>query len=208
MKRSIQRSMVAMGLVTAIAGISMAAKAQVVPDGQAHRQHPGHQAAGHTDSDHHARHRQLREDKHPRRLDRLKTALKLSDTQEADWRAFVEQTSPVHRGRTLSVASGLSGPSSQPLTVLQRLDRMQTSQQEHSAHLQRRLDAVRHFYARLTPEQQKTWDALDHDTHGGSRWIPGAHHPWLHGSRNHDRHRLEGATRSVPPTPPAQPSKN
>ena len=45
------------------------------------------------------------------------------------------------------------------LTTPQRLDRMQTRQAERSAMFAKRIDATRSFYAALTPEQQKTFDA-------------------------------------------------
>ena len=69
------------------------------------------------------------------------------------------------------------------LTTPQRLDLMQSRQAERSAMFAKRADATRTFYAGLTPDQQKTFDAEtmrrfgpgdrgehgEHGEHGGHR---------------------------------------
>jgi len=63
------------------------------------------------------------------------------------------------------------------LTTPQRLDRMQARQAERNAMFTQRADATRSFYAALTPEQQKTFDAesmarFGRGEHGGQHRHP------------------------------------
>jgi hypothetical protein len=61
------------------------------------------------------------------------------------------------------------------LPTPQRLDRMQARMNERQAAFARRSDAVKRFYAQLTPAQQRAFDAL-HDGPGGLRGGPGHGH--------------------------------
>jgi hypothetical protein len=70
------------------------------------------------------------------------------------------------------------------LTTPERLDKMAARIAEHEAAFQRRADAIRHFYAVLTPAQQRAFDALggmmgDDHRHGGHDG-----HGW--GAEGHD----------------------
>ncbi len=69
----------------------------------------------------------------------------------------------LHRGATAAGPRGRQGRPDRAelakMTTPQRLDRMQTRQAERSAMFAKRIDATRSFYAALTPEQQKTFDA-------------------------------------------------
>jgi hypothetical protein len=108
------------------------------------------------------------------RLAALKEKLKLTPAQEGAWNSFTAAQQPPAR------------PAGQPdadraefakLTTPQRLDRMQARQAERSAMFAKRADATRSFYATLSPEQQKTFDAesmqrFGHRDAGG----PGGHH--------------------------------
>lgn len=109
----------------------------------------------------------------------LKEKLKLTPAQEGAWSTFSAAQQPPAR------------PAGQPrmdreefakLTTPQRLDLMQSRQAERTAMFAKRADATRSFYAGLTPEQQKTFDAEamrrfgpgdrgEHGEHGGR------HHP-------------------------------
>ena len=61
------------------------------------------------------------------------------------------------------------------LTTPQRIERMQARQAERSAMFAKRADATKSFYAALTPEQQKTFDA-ESMHFGGHRFHRGGHH--------------------------------
>jgi len=104
------------------------------------------------------------------RLAALKEKLKLTPAQEGAWNSFTAAQQPPARpaGHRAEFAK---------LTTPQRLDRMQARQAERSAMFAKRADATRSFYATLSPEQQKTFDAesmqrFGHRDAGG----PGGHH--------------------------------
>jgi hypothetical protein len=111
------------------------------------------------------------------RLTELKEKLKLTPAQEGAWTSFTTVQQPPARpeaGQREARRAEFA-----KLTTPQRLDRMQARQAERSAMFAKRADATRSFYAALTPEQQKTFDAesmarFDHRGrgHGG----PGGHH--------------------------------
>jgi hypothetical protein len=72
------------------------------------------------------------------------------------------------------------------LTTPQRLERMEARRAERSAMFAKRAEATKTFYAALTPEQQKTFDAEtvhfgghrgDHDGHRGHEGQRGAPAP-------------------------------
>lgn len=88
----------------------------------------------------------------------LKAQLKLTPEQEAAWTTFSTQAGPVGkmmpaRTDTIEMAK---------LTTPERLDKMKTFHAEHiaqmTAAMEKRADAVKTFYAVLTPEQQKVFD--------------------------------------------------
>jgi hypothetical protein len=103
------------------------------------------------------------------RLAALKTKLKLAPTQEGAWQSFTTASQPPARQ---------AGPRPDraefaKLTTPQRLDRMQARQTERSAMFAKRAEATRSFYAALTPEQQKTFDAESMAMgHGGKHHGP------------------------------------
>jgi LTXXQ motif family protein len=112
-------------------------------------------------------------------LAQLKDKLKLSPAQEGAWSSFSAATQPPAR------------PPQRPdraefdqLSTPERLDRMQARQAERSAMFARHADATRSFYAALTPEQQKTFDAetLRHGPRGH-----GMHHGMHHGGPDGQR---------------------
>ncbi|MDT4860280.1 LTXXQ motif family protein [compost metagenome] len=65
------------------------------------------------------------------------------------------------------------------LTTPQRLDKMQALRAERDAQMAKRIDATKSFYAALTPEQQKVFDAQSHR---------GFRHAGLKGERGMGRH--------------------
>ena len=61
----------------------------------------------------------------------------------------------------------------QALTTPQRMEKMQAMKAERDAHMGKRMEATKAFYAALTPEQQTVFDAQPmRGMHGGQ----GGHH--------------------------------
>lgn len=112
----------------------------------------------------------------------LRAILNLRPDQEAAFQAFLASMKPEHppgeRGRP-----GM-GEEAQ-LTTPQRLDRMAARMAEHQAEFQRRAAAIKTFYAALSPEQQRAFDALHgmmgHGPGGPDRDGPGHDGPGPHG---------------------------
>lgn len=102
----------------------------------------------------------------------LKAKLKLTASQEGAWSTFTTASQPPARPAQDRQAARAEF---EKLTTPQRIERMQARQAERSAMFARRADATKTFYAALTPEQQKTFDAetLRHGHRGGH----GGHRP-------------------------------
>ena len=181
MKLSPKRALIAAALATAFVGISATAIAQgaagVPSDMRA--QHMAQRVEAGTPDAQQAeqRHAQRMERMHKRMAERqaqLKAELKLSPEQEAAWSAFVARTAPEPRGPMAGAREDWS-----KLTTPQRLDKMQALRAERDAQMAKRIDATKSFYAALTPEQQKVFDA---QAHGGFR------HAGMKGERGMGRH--------------------
>ena len=87
------------------------------------------------------------------RQEQLKAALKLSPAQEGAWTAYTAAMQPpAQRPARMDRAEMAQ------LTTPQRIERMQAVQAERQQFMNQRLDAVKAFYAQLTPEQQKVYD--------------------------------------------------
>lgn len=81
---------------------------------------------------------------------RLHDRLKLRPDQEAAWTAFVGKMKPV-------AAAGR--PDWSALPAPERMEQMVSHMKEREAQMEQRLAALKEFYAVLTPEQQKLFDA-------------------------------------------------
>ena len=91
----------------------------------------------------------------------LKAQLKLSAAQEPAWNAYVasmqppadmaQRMDPQARRKMHEEMMALSTP--------QRIDRMNAMKAERDAAMAKRHEATKTFYAALTPEQQKVFDA-------------------------------------------------
>lgn len=182
MKMFPKRALIAAALATAFVGLSATAIAQGAAGGMPsdmRAQHMAQRAEATTPS------AQQPEQRHAQRLERmqkriaehqakLKAELKLSANQEAAWNAFVARTAPEPRGPMAGAREDWS-----KLTTPQRLDKMQALRAERDAQMAKRIDATKSFYAALTPEQQKVFDA---QSHGGFR------HAGLKGERGMGHH--------------------
>jgi len=114
---------------------------------------PAASAAGHE----HLTHEQWRarmEQHHAQQLEQLKTALKLTADQEPAWDQFEAAMQP-----PAPSAQQPGGPEEwAKLTTPERIDRIEQRTQEHQQRMKQFGDAVKAFYAQLTPAQQKTFD--------------------------------------------------
>lgn len=107
-----------------------------------------------------------------RHAERLRAVLQLRPDQEPALRALVEASRPdparMERRRQERAAM-------RDLTTPQRLDRAQARMAERQAAFAKRAEAIRRFYAQLTPAQQKAFDAL-HEGRGGKHGWRGHGH--------------------------------
>jgi hypothetical protein len=87
----------------------------------------------------------------------LHDALSIRPDQEAAFQAFTTAMTPEPRER--GQGEHRDGARHE-LTTPERLDRMEKRMAEHQAKFQRRAEAIKAFYAALSPEQQRTFDAL------------------------------------------------
>lgn len=106
------------------------------------------------------------------RLEQLKAQLKLSAAQEGAWTTYTAAMQPPAQRPARMNRAELA-----QLSTPQRIERMQALQAEHQQFMSQRLDAVKAFYAQLTPEQKKIYDqqSLRHGPAGrggmhGMRW--------------------------------------
>ncbi|MGE8201386.1 MAG: Spy/CpxP family protein refolding chaperone [Variovorax sp.] len=121
------------------------------------------------------------QERRTKRLAALKDKLKLTAAQEGAWSTFTAATQPPGGPRPHMDRAEFA-----KLTTPQRLERMEARRAERSAMFAKRAEATKTFYAALTPEQQKTFDAEtvhfgghrgDHDGHRGHEGQRGAPAP-------------------------------
>ncbi|KRD21953.1 MULTISPECIES: Spy/CpxP family protein refolding chaperone [Acidovorax] len=127
------------------------------------------------------------------RMAALKGQLKLTAAQEPAWTAFTAAMQPGER------TARLDHKDMDKLTTPERIDRMRALRAQHAAEADRRGEATKTFYAALTPEQQKTFDAQAHRGHrmGGMKG---------EGEGRHGHHGMRGGE-GHHPKPPAAPAK-
>ena len=117
------------------------------------------------------------QERRAKKLDTLKTQLKLDPSQQGAWNSFTASTQMPMR----SAQQRPDRAEFEKMTTPQRLDRMQAHQAERAAAFAKRSEATRTFYAALTSEQQKTFDAqtLHRGAHRGHA---------RHGKQGHGEH--------------------
>jgi murein L,D-transpeptidase YcbB/YkuD len=156
MKLFSQRNLIAAALATAFVGVSATAIAQGMGmSPELHAQHAaqrGTPGAGAMDPARMAEMQKNQGERHAARMAQLKTELKITAAQEPAWNAFVARTA--HTPRKPAATEDWS-----KLTTPQRLDKMQALHAERSAEMTQRVEATKSFYAALTPDQQKSFDA-------------------------------------------------
>ncbi len=115
---------------------------------QAGERHHGHQGGG--------KHHGNRAEYRAKHIAALKSDLQLTAAQEPAWTSFTTSMQPGERTARLD-RQGMD-----QLTTPERIDRMRAMRAQHAAEADRRGEATKTFYAALTPEQQKTFDAKAH----------------------------------------------
>ncbi|WP_395006247.1 Spy/CpxP family protein refolding chaperone [Undibacterium sp.] len=93
----------------------------------------------------------------------LHDKLKLTPQQEPAWKAFTEATRPQHDQKMHQAKADRQAMAA--LSAPARMEKMLERSKERLVRMQQHLDALKSFYAVLTPEQQKIFDA----SHQGMR---------------------------------------
>lgn len=96
-----------------------------------------------------------REQHFAERAAQLKEALKLTPEQEPAWQDLMNavQHKPQHAHLDMNPDDFAK------LSTPERLDRMRALRSQHIAEMDQRDEAIKAFYAKLSPQQQKTFDA-------------------------------------------------
>jgi periplasmic protein CpxP/Spy len=107
----------------------------------------------------------------------MKAKLKITPAQEGAWTAFTAAMQP-----PANMMGGRPGHEQRAemdkLTTPQRIDKMREMRTQRIAAMDKRMDATKTFYAALSPEQQKVFDA-EHNKRGGRHG--GGHHGGMGG---------------------------
>ncbi|MDR0673066.1 MAG: Spy/CpxP family protein refolding chaperone [Zoogloeaceae bacterium] len=93
-----------------------------------------------------------RDERRTARHEKLHKALKLSEAQEAAWKAFIADDAPQWQRPDREAFAALSTP--------ERMEKMLELSQKRQEFMAQRLAALKTFYAQLTDEQKKTFDGF------------------------------------------------
>ncbi len=145
-----------MSALAAPALLTAAAMAQPAPPPGAHGGHGGHGGHGAPGGDMKAHQEAMRK----QHMEDMKIVLRLRPDQEPALAAFMAAHEPKRIERRLADPGKLTTP--------QRLEEMAKLDAEMDAHQKASRDALARFYAALSPDQQKVFDALHRlKGHGG-----------------------------------------
>ncbi len=182
------RTALAAALVAAFA-TSVAVQAQTAPTPpaaaastmpmQGHAQGQGH-ADGHRHGAKDPKEMMARwQARHDQRLAELKKDLQLTPAQEAAWTQFTNAMRP-----PATMPQRPDREAMTRLTTPERIDQMQALHKQRQAEMDRRAEATKAFYASLTPDQKKKFDAQT------ARHMGGRHHGGQggHGGPGHHGH--------------------
>jgi hypothetical protein len=166
MKTTVMSAVVSAALVTLAAAPALAQTGGPGGDGPRHfaqRQHDGQRAF------------RLPSERVEARLAYLKTALKITDAQQAQWDAFAgtlrkHALEADQRVQVMRAERGARRERGARPTAVERMERGQARLAAASARLAETLAVAKPLYAALAPEQQKIADELlTARRHGGSR---------------------------------------
>lgn len=108
------------------------------------------------------------EQRRAQRLGELKQKLQVTGAQENAWNAWTTAMKPTPRQRP-------DRAELERLSTPERIDRLRAVRAQRNAEMDRRMDATKNFYAVLSAEQKKTFDAEGKRFMGGKRGH-GRHH--------------------------------
>jgi len=171
MNKLIMSALIAAGFAAAVP-LTMAQTANPVPgaaQGQhAQRGHHGKQAF------------RMPGERVEARLAYIKTALKITDAQQAQWDAFAgvmrKQAKEADARIKTRQEKMAANTERKPLTAIERLERRQTRMATASARIGERLSVQKPLYAALSPEQQQVADKLFAAGRGGKHGGRGGPH--------------------------------
>jgi hypothetical protein len=143
----------AASLATGLTGVALAQTPPATPQPPPAREH----GWGGGDP---VEHRQARRAERARLLHDV---LEIRPDQETAWQAFQSAMTPPNQPNLHGEDHAGEGH----LTMPERLDRMSERMHRRETEFQRRAEAVRRFYAVLTPAQQRSFDALGELDHFG-----------------------------------------
>jgi hypothetical protein len=127
----------------------------------------------------HAQFQAMHEAREKQHAQDLRTILRLRPDQEAALTAYLQShkrpEGPPMGDRRGPPGGGPNGAMRGPMTTPQRLDEMARRETAHAAMQQKHAEALRAFYAALSPEQRQVFDALQR-MHGGGH----GHGGWGH----------------------------
>ena len=108
------------------------------------------------------------------RMEKFKTVLQIKPEQQGAWTAFTAAMQP---SSAMMAARQQMHADMATLTTPQRIDKMQAMRTQRAAEMDKKATAVKTFYAALTPEQQKAFDAISQKRGGmgGGRGGMGHH---------------------------------
>lgn len=199
MARSLPQRLVAAATLTALAAtLALPALAQPAPaTASSAPAHPHHRMGHRADADGKDR-QQQRQAYMAERMAQLKAQLKLTPAQEPAWTTFAAAMQPGERKARLDHGE------MDKLTTPERIDRMRAMRAQHAAEADRRGEATKAFYAALTPEQQKTFDAQAHHRgHHGMHGKGGRHGSADPAQQGPHGGGMHGGMRAGPATSPS-----
>ena len=152
--KSLHRHLLTAGLLAAV-GMGAIAQTQTppaapaAPGGAPHTMQGDH---GRHDPAHMEQHRARMQERMAKRLGELKQKLQLTSALDGAWTTWTSAMKPVQHQRP-------DRAEFQRLSTPERIDRMRTLRAQRNADMDKRMDATKTFYAALTPEQKKVFDA-------------------------------------------------
>lgn len=124
-----------------------------------------------------------------KRYAQLHTQLKLTPAQEPAWKIFTEATKPDGK----AIQHDRKAMAEMPAPA--RMEMMLTHAQERLTTMQKHVDALKIFYAVLTPEQQKTFDKMSKHMHQQRQTMRGEHQ-----EKMQKMHNMMHAKETIKPT--------
>lgn len=167
-KRAIVAGALCLGLVDVTASA-----AQDHPQGPAQGPGAAYAPGRHGGPDHEKRLADMRE----HREKRLHDLLQIKPDQDAAFHAYIAAITPPPRDGKPG-GWGHHGEGAMPMTTPERLDRMAARMAERQARFQQMAAATKTFYAALTPDQRRAFDAMPMMEHGGHHEGMRGEHPW------------------------------